>query len=349
MRDAFFAMAVFFPPEWYPQQRVLFSFPQRSGDWGSHLGTASRALTRAILAVDRVTPVTVLLPDEAHARRFLPPRFLPGPQGQGIGIPLNDNWIRDYGPITVRREGRPTLLDFTFDGWDGKFAADLDNTATVRLHEAGVLPWDSPPYDYLKVPLTLEGGSLETDGRGTLLTTTKCLLETDRNPGTTRSEMEAALHDHLGVEHFLWLEHGELLGDDTDAHIDTLARFLDPETIAYVSCETPSDPHYEPLARMREELTAFRTATGQPYRLLPLPLPAPAHADDGHRLPATYANFLLSNGHLFLPTYADALDATVADLLRRETDYTVVPLDCRPFIEQHGSLHCLTMQLPRFS
>jgi agmatine deiminase len=198
------------------------------------------------------------------------------------------------------------------------------------------------------VDFVLEGGSIETDGLGTLLSTTTCLLNPNRNGGMSLAEVERRLREHLGIERFLWLRHGHLAGDDTDAHIDTLARFVDEHTIAYVQCSDSSDEHYSALAAMEVELQSFRRADGEPYRLVPLPLPAVITNDKGDRLPATYANFLITNRSILLPVYGDPEDQrAIAALSAVSGERSVVPVNCRTPIEEFGSLHCLTMQLPK--
>ncbi len=329
------------PPEWAPQRAVLFTFPHRGGDWGPLLNAASHAMIAAANAVNAVTPTLLLVSDRHHFERFAGEY-----DGRYIELPTNDCWIRDYGPLTVKTPHGLRQLDFTFNGWGGKFPADLDDGVPKLLHQTLFTDLYHAP-----VPLELEGGSIEVNGRGALLTTTTCLLNPNRNGGnTSKVIMEDALRKYFGVNTILWLTEGHLIGDDTDAHVDTLARFLDDDTIAYVSCDDPTDPHYTPLKRMERELAGFTRQDGSTYELLPLPwCPAVYGAGDGHRLPATYANFLISNGHLFLPAYfgGTGSDGVAAARLRAWGRYTVVPVNCRPFIEQHGSLHCLTMQIPR--
>ena len=256
----------------------------------------------------------------------------------------NDTWTRDYGPITVLEDGKPRLLDFIFNGWGGKFDATLDNQITRHLHECGV--FDRIPLD--NVDIVLEGGSIEVDGRGNLLTTENCLLAPTRNPNLARARIEDVLRLWFGVERILWLSHGHLVGDDTDSHIDTLARFCDPHTIAYVACDDPQDEHYAELRQMEVELCALRDNGGNPYRLVPLPWPAAKYdAADGRRLAASYANFLIINGAVLVPNYDDPADAETLRLLApcfpgRE----IIGVPCLPLIRQNGSLHCITMQLP---
>ena len=335
------------PAEWEAQQLVLFTFPRSRGDWGTHFTAVAEALIAAANAVYEVCPVLLIVSDEED---FAPyeDRF----RGEVIHLRTDDCWVRDYGPITTVFEERVLVLnDFVFNGWGNKFSAKYDTGIPQRLWRA-----EFPESGYRAADLVLEGGSIESDGRGTILTTSKCLFAPNRNDWTEKATAEAVFADYFGTERTLWLERGALVGDDTDAHVDTLARFLAPDTIAYVQCTNESDEHYTELKAMEAELTATRTATGEPYHLVALPLPPAVHsADDNRRLPATYANFLISNGTLFLPTYFDdenpdhpghRTDQQAADRLRSTNLYKVVPVNARPFLEQHGSLHCLTMQIP---
>ncbi|WP_116124205.1 agmatine/peptidylarginine deiminase [Lewinella sp. IMCC34183] len=320
------------PAEWEPQQRVFFVFPRRSGDWGTVLDAASAAMVRAANVVQRVCPTTLIVSDQTH---FAP--YADRYTGEVLHLPTDDSWVRDSGPITVL-DGGPRLLDFTFNGWGGKFDARRDNELPQHIHAALY-----PGADYRRVETVLEGGSIESDGRGTLLTTSRCLLSTGRNDFTTRAAAEVVLREQLGARRVLWLDHGELEGDDTDAHVDTVARFLDEETIAYVAPPPPTDPHHADFVALREELRTIATD----YRLVELPWAETLTSRvDGHRLPASYANFLISNGTLFLPTYGSRADQTALDILANESDYHIVGVDCRAFVEQHGALHCLTMQIP---
>ena len=185
------------------------------------------------------------------------------------------------------------------------------------------------------------------DGSGTLLTTARCLLAPTRNPKLTQDGLEARLKELLGLDRILWLQHGHLTGDDTDSHIDTLARFCDARTIAYVACADPDDEHHAELKAMEEELRALRAADGRPYRLVPLPWPRARYDDDGRRLPATYANFLIINGAVLVPTYDDPADGPALARLREcFPGREIIGVDCLPLIYQYGSLHCVTMQLP---
>jgi agmatine deiminase len=259
-------------------------------------------------------------------------------------LPTNDTWARDFGPITVFQDGAPLLLDYGFNGWGLKFRACYDNQVTARLQASGAFG-NSPR----EVPgLVLEGGSLESDGAGTLLTTSACLLEANRNPHLDRTQLEQQLRQQLGADRVLWLEHGYLAGDDTDCHVDTLARLAPGDCIIYQSCDDPADEHFTELTAMAAELAALRTRAGLPFTLLPLPWPKACYADDGHRLPATYANFLILNGAVLVPVYNSTRDESALSVLSRAfPDRQIIAVPCRPLIEQHGSLHCITMQLPQ--
>lgn len=337
-----------FPPEWAPQEAVLFSFPRRDGDWGETLDAASKAMVAAANLVGKVTRTIMVVGDADHFAKYSDAY-----EGAHVELLTNDCWIRDFGPITLAMDsGDMEMVDFIFNGWGGKFAAEKDDEIPTLLHQE--MFWD---YQLRKSTLELEGGSIESDGHGTILTTTKCLLNPNRNDGTMGKEkMEAALTRELGATRILWLEHGALLGDDTDAHVDTLARFLDERTIAYVKCDDPTDLHFEEMAAMEKEVQNLTRDDGEAYTLIALPwCPEILSWEDGHRLPATYANFLISDGTVFVPTYFDdaapdhpgrLADARALEVLAGFGKYAVVGVPCRPFIEQHGSLHCLTMQVP---
>ncbi|HEX5514131.1 MAG TPA: agmatine deiminase family protein [Gammaproteobacteria bacterium] len=336
------------PAEWEPQASIMLTWPHPHGDWGSNLPAAHEAFADLAAALIRFEPLLITCYDEAHlaaVQEALVARGVPLAQISFVLCPSNDVWARDHGPITVYQEGAlPTLIDFTFNGWGSKFPAELDNMLTRRLHAAGAFG----TIDCRRIDWVLEGGGIESDGQGTILTTRRCLLAETRNPGLSQQQIEMQLRDRLGAQRVLWLEHGELEGDDTDSHVDMLARFCDVNTIAYTACDDPSDPHYANLKAMEAELQAFRTLRGEPYRLLPLPWPQPAYADDGHRLPLSYANFLIVNGGVIVPTYDDPADERAMAVLRKAfPDREIVGVPALPIIVQHGSLHCVSMQLPR--
>jgi agmatine deiminase len=332
------------PAEWEEQDGVLLAWPHEESDWRPILPAVTPVFVEIACAISRFERVLIVAPAGGSILDQLRDAGADLSRISVHELPTNDTWSRDFGPITIYDNGAPVLLDFGFNGWGLKFAADQDNQVTRRLHQAGAfgqLPCKP-------MGLIMEGGSLESDGRGTILTTAECLLGPNRNPHLSRAEVEEELARLFGAERVLWLENGYLAGDDTDSHIDTLARLCPDDTIVYVACDDPADEHYPALAAMAEELRALRTAEGHPYRLLPLPWPA-AHFDQDDRLPATYANFLVINGAVLVPTYRDRRhDQTALEVVGQAfPDRAIIGIDCTPLILQHGSLHCVTMQLPK--
>ncbi|WP_447529003.1 agmatine deiminase family protein [Vreelandella sp. TE19] len=335
-------------PEWHPQDALQLTWPRPDGDWRPLLERIEATLERIVLAAVRYQRVVVSVPDTATKTR-LGERFATLGVSRArlllIEAATDDTWARDHGPLgVIRADGEMALLDYTFTGWGGKFPARRDDALTKALDSKGV--WACK---VVNKSLVLEGGGIETDGQGTLLTTKACLLNPNRNPDYSLEALEHALKADLGVDRVLWLENGYLAGDDTDSHIDTLARFCSPTTIAYVRCDDETDPHYPALKAMEAELQGFRQPNGEPYRLIALPWPAAAFdPEDGHRLPATYANFTIINGAVLVPTYADANDLAALNALASAfPEHAIIPIECQSVIRQHGSLHCLTMQLPK--
>jgi agmatine/peptidylarginine deiminase len=323
----------------------MLTWPRRDGDFAKVFDAVERNFIDIAVAIARFESLHVNVADDsARLTRRLVEAGVPAARLRVYEVPNDDVWARDHGPITVIRDGRLVHLDFRFNGWGGKFPAERDDALTRRL--AGLGAWSAPVES---IDFVLEGGGIESDGAGSLLTTERCLLAPTRNPRLDRAGIEAVLKKTLGIERILWLRHGDLLGDDTDGHIDTIARFCDERTIAYQSCDDRTDPHHAELAAMAAELAALRTRDGAPYRLVPLPLPRAIHdPDDGRRLPAGYANFLIVNGAVLVPTYADPGDSVA---LQRLAPYfpsrEIVGIDCRALIHQYGSLHCVTMQIPQ--
>lgn len=336
-------MQIRLPAEWEEQDAVLLAWPHGATDWSGMLDEACRCFTAIAQAICRFEKILIVAPETAAVHNFLATTTIDLSQVRIVELPTNDTWARDFGPITVEVNGTPVMLDFGFNGWGLKFAANHDNQVTRRLKQAGLL---LPRLN--TIGLILEGGSIESDGQGTILTTSQCLLSPNRNPQLNRGEIEEALHNLLGASRLLWLEHGWLAGDDTDAHIDTLARLCPDNSIAYVTCSDTTDEHYQELKLMEQELASFRTADNTPYRLLPLPWPSAQYDDSGERLPATYANYLVINGAVLVPTYNDPADsAALAMIGLAFPGREIIGIDCRTLIRQHGSLHCVTMQLPK--
>lgn len=332
------------PAEWESADAVLMAWPHEDTDWLPILEEAEECFTAIAEAISPFARLVVVGPDIEHIADCL--RRIPSERLILVPMETNDTWTRDYGAITVVEDGETRPLDFCFNGWGLKFAADMDNRVTSRLASMGIFK-HSPEN---RLGFVLEGGSVESDGAGLILTTDSCILSPNRNGGMSRGEILEYMRTAFGAERVVSLAHGELAGDDTDGHIDTLARIAPPgDIIFYTGCADRSDEHYEPLKSMAEELYALRTAAGQPYHLVELPLPdAMYDPEDGTRLPATYANFLIVNGAVIMPVYGQPLkDKMAVDLIGAAMpEYTVVPVDCSVLVRQHGSLHCSTMQFP---
>ena len=306
--------------EWEPQSMVQLTWPHKDTDWAPILDE-----------------ITAVYEEMAHEIRKREPLLIVDQ------IPHNDTWARDHGFITVEetsfdhKSKALILLDFCFNGWGEKFEAALDNQINKQLYDQGLVK--GLYEDHLD--FVLEGGSIESDGKGTIFTTECCLMAPHRNQPLTKAEIEERLKEWLGAERIVWLQHGSLLGDDTDGHIDTLVRICPDDTLLY----TGGDEDHPDLIKMERELQELRTLDGKPYRLLKLPLPRPIY-DDGDRLPATYANYLVINGAVLVPTYNQPdLDAEALRIIGEAfPDREIVGIDCRAVIKQHGSLHCCTMQ-----
>lgn len=332
-------------PEWCRQSGVQLTWPHAGTDWAYMLDEVTDCYLHLAFEIATREPLLIVTPDVNGVKQLLEEK-LPRRATRNIiykECATNDTWARDHGFLTVvsPTEGIE-LLDFRFNGWGGKFEASDDNAINAQLGDV----LRGKYVDCLD--FELEGGSIETDGQGTLLTTAECLLNPNRNPQLDQAHIEALLQERLGVTHFLWLHHGYLAGDDTDSHVDTLARICPNDTIVYVKCTDEQDEHYTALKAMEEELQTFRTPEGKPYRLIALPMAAAAYDEDGERLPATYANYLVMNGAVLYPTYqSPELDRQAAEALRKAyPSHDIAGVDCRALIRQHGSLHCATMQFP---
>lgn len=336
----------YFPAEWHPQSAIQLTWPHSKSDWSYMLEEITACyvnIAKAILKYQKL----IIVCDSADAvllelrleRSELNDRL------QLIELPTNDTWARDHGGISViNNKEQNILLDFTFNGWGMKFPANYDNLINRGLFQKKVFNKDVKYIN--KKNFVLEGGAIESDGRGTLLTTTECLLSPNRNAFLDQDEIEQFLKNTFGLSRVLWLNHGFLAGDDTDSHIDTLARFCDEHTIAYVKCDDKEDEHYSALLRMEAQLKSFVDFEGNPYKLIALPM-AKAVFVDGERLPATYANFLIMNEVVLLPFYNSNKDLQAKEQLEEAfPGREVIGVDCNAIIKQHGSLHCITMQYP---
>jgi agmatine/peptidylarginine deiminase len=322
---------------------VLLAWPHAQTDWAQRLEDVESSFAALACAIARHEPVLICVADpavRARAAQLLADAGAESKRCRFVEIEYDDTWLRDSGPITLRGLDEFRLMDFRFTGWGGKFAASRDD----RLIEGLAAREIFHNADHRRVDWALEGGAIESDGGGTILTTWRCLHQ--RHPEQSREQMTRLLCDKLGAQRVLWLERGYLQGDDTDAHIDTLARFAPDDAIVFQACDDASDPHYDELAAMRAELAELRTADGRPYRLHALPWAKPIF-DDGRRLAASYANYLIVNGAVLVPAYGDPADEKAARVIASaHPGRSVIAVPCRPLIWQNGSLHCLTMQLP---
>ena len=326
-----------FPAEFEAQAFVQLIFPHANSDWAPYLEAASATVVHIIETIARFEKCLVICDDISRVKSY----FTDHTNIFFLQALSDDTWARDCSAITlVSPKSKPVLMDFTFNGWGNKFDASLDNALTFSLAGHFIA-------HYQKVDFVLEGGAIDSNGQGLLLTTSQCLMNPNRNPHcTTKKEVESILKETLGIQKTLWLDHGYLAGDDTDSHVDTLARFVDTETIAYVKYSDQQDEHYEALSAMEQELLALRDLGGKPFRLIPLPMTKAIYYN-GERLPATYANFLIINDAVLVPTYNDLHDQEAIAILKEAfPNREVIGIDCSVLIRQHGSLHCVTMQFP---
>jgi agmatine deiminase len=341
-------MSYLLPAEWESQSAVMLTWPHQESIWADTLNEIDQVFTTVAYEISKRQKLIITCFNEAHQAHILALLQAKGAIVDRIACylaPSNDIWVRDHGPITVVNNERLQLLDFSFNGWGNKYPAEDDNCLTRALHAKqafGAVPLKT-------IDMVLEGGAIEVDGEGTLLTTKSALHSSSRNPNLNESAMYEQLKCLLGIKKILCLEQGYLAGDDTDGHIDTLARFANAQTIIYTACSLPDDEHYAALKTMEEELHQFKDQEGRPYHLIALPWPEARYAKyDGRRLPVTYANFLLINSAVLVPTYQDPADEQALDIFRQcFKGREVIGINCLPVVEWYGSLHCMTMQLPK--
>ena len=335
---------VVLPAEWEPQSGIQLTWPHSGTDWAPMLDEISQCYARIVREIIRFEPVMIVTPSADIVHPYI--EDLDQDRIHICEVPgTNDTWARDHGGISVMFNGEPAVFNFTFNGWGMKYPANYDNQIVFEMEKDGAF---TPDIKVRYFSLVLEGGSIESDGCGTVLTTARCLFSKNRNERLSKATFMAAIEALLGADRLLILKHGYLEGDDTDGHVDTLARFCDPETIAYVQCTDPEDSHFDELLAMERELLALRTAEGKPYRLISLPMAEPVFDEDGYQLPATYANFLILNGAVLVPAYGnDELDEQAREVLQTAfPDREIISVDCLPLIQQGGAIHCATMQYP---
>ena len=336
---------LYIPAEWDEQDAILMAFPHKDSDWAYMLEEARNCFTKIIKTITSTKQHVILIVNDDEDYSFANQNF--NKYVHPAVIPFNDTWTRDYGPIFVKAGNNLTCIDFKFNGWGLKFAADKDNLVNGHLSCYNI--FDKEVEYQNKLNFVLEGGSIESDGKGTILTTSECLLSPNRNGEWNRFEIKSYLKKTLGANRILWLNNGKLIGDDTDGHIDTLARFCDDKTITYVKCTNKDDQHYLSLYAMEEELKSFVDSEGKHYKLVPLPLPYPILCD-GKILPATYCNFLIINKAVLVPIYKVSEDKEALKIISSLfPNRKIIGIDCRTLIKQYGSLHCATMQLPKGS
>lgn len=357
MDDIYLADEYVLPAEWAPQSGIQLTWPHAGTDWMSCLPEITAVFVEMTRIIAQREKVVIVAPYIEEVKAWLRHELEPRLQQQLLfyEVDTNDTWARDHAPLTLvpTRHARGIhadcrLLDFRFNGWGEKFPAEKDNAITRQLCHAGAFNGTLEDHG----DLVLEGGSIESDGEGTIFTTTACLLAPHRNQPLTQQEIEQQLLKTLHARRIVWLDHGQLIGDDTDGHIDTIVRPAPGHTLLYVGCDDKSDPQYDDFRSLEAQLTGLRTLDGHPYRLLKLPMPDAicGNTPDGpERLPATYANFVILNGAVICPTYHQPeKDAMAADVIRQAfPDRQIIGVDARAVIPQHGSLHCLTMQYPQ--
>ncbi|WP_372760683.1 agmatine/peptidylarginine deiminase [Pseudoalteromonas sp.] len=337
-------------PEWAEQDAVMLTWPHKNTDWADNLARVEPVYCELAQHITAQQQLVIVAHNDAlktHIVSLLGDYDVNLNRVHFVVTPSNDTWARDHGPLTCAAIDDPNQLkiyDFTFNGWGNKFASHLDNQINASL----VTALSAAKNQYQALDMVLEGGGIEINEHGVLLTTRECLLNKNRNPNLSQTEIEAVLQNHLGATDFLWVDHGYLAGDDTDSHIDTLVRFAPNNTLVYVQCDDENDEHFSALKAMETQLQRFKTADNTPYRLIALPWTKAVYDDENTRLPATYANYLIINNAVLVPVYNDSNDElALAQVQKAYPEHTIIGVNCLPIIEQFGSLHCITMQLPR--
>ena len=338
------------PAEWEQQTMVQLTWPHNGTDWKPYLDEIVKTMTEMAVAIAKHEKLLIVTPNTEETSMMLK-RQMSEKQWRNTKFfecETNDTWARDHAFITVAEDDgtgcdcKLKLLDFHFNGWGMKFEASKDNAINSKMAESGIVGGVREDND----DFVLEGGSIESDGCGTVFTTTSCLLAPHRNQPMDREQIETELKCRLGASRIIWLNHGNIIGDDTDGHIDTIVRIAPEDTLLYVKCSDEGDEHYEDFMALEKELKLLKTADGKAYRLIPLPFPKAIYDSDGERLPATYANYLIINGAVLVPTYNQPeMDKEACEIIGKAfKNREIIPIDSRVIIRQHGSIHCLTMQ-----
>ena len=335
-----------FPAEWEPQSAVVIAWPHHTGDF-IHLSAVETSYQAIAESITRFQPLVIICKDAEH-QQHIQSQLADRQNIHFVQADYNDIWVRDTVFLSLEWEhpkAKLQLVNFRFNGWGNKYPHDADNALNLALFAHPLFKG----HPTATVSLVLEGGSIESDGQGTVMTTKNCLFNPNRNPQLSEDAIAGQLQNYLGAKRLLWVEQDNLAGDDTDAHIDTLARFCDANTIAYTSCDDEQDPHYQGLKNMEAQLKRFTTEAGEPYRLVALPLPKAIFDEDGRPLPANYSNFLIINDAVLVPVYDDAMDAVALERIATcFPEREVVAVPCRALVHQYGSLHCASMQIPAF-
>jgi len=333
------------PAEWEPQDAILLAWPHINTGWRDRLDELEQLYEALVSVICDFADVIIAAPESQieDVRLRLESMEIPLEYVYFYALDTNDTWVRDFGPITIQTDTGMKLLDFKFNAWGSKYTFDLDDQVSRKMFESGAFP----SAEFESVNFVLEGGSIESDGEGTLLTTSSCLLNKNRNSHLNKSDIENRLKELFGAQKVNWLDSGYLAGDDTDGHVDVLARICPNNTIIYTACDDESDEHFSSLKRMEQELKELTNANGQAYRLLPLPWPGAHLSDADERMPATYANFLIVNEAVLVPIYNALSDEDALEVVSQAfPGYEIFGIPCLSLIERGGSLHCITMQLP---
>jgi agmatine/peptidylarginine deiminase len=313
--------------EWEEQSFIQFAMPHKNSDWKPYLKDAIKTFSIIINRITKTQKVIVLYSNRKDLK------YLKNNSNLILKkMATNDTWCRDFGAISIKNGDDIQLLDFGFNGWGLKYSSNFDNKTTKQIGFKNQICTKN---------LILEGGSIDFNGVDTLLTTSACLLESNRNPQYSKNKIEHILKYELGIKNIIWLNRGFLEGDDTDSHIDMLARFVSNDTIVYQSCDDKRDIHYKELKLMEKELKKTN------FKLIKLPWIKPIYFDK-ERLPASYANFLITNKNVIVPLYRDKNDKKALKIFNRIfPTRKVIGVDATTLIKQHGSIHCITMNYPK--